>query len=154
MLWNFYKFFLFWLFKSGYFFGLRVPKNIFINIPQDLSYRPPDGSYFLSFLEICNIFAKNFFLNYYSTLISKVFSISAEFAAIFRKNTFLNIFSILSPETSDLKLFKKKWLNLNKKQLFWHFFCKIDFWSIFVKLKIFSDQDTWNFFIHHFPWAL
>jgi hypothetical protein len=34
---------------------------------------------------------------------------------------------------------------------FWHFFWKIEFWSIFVKLKLFWDQGTRKIFFHHFP---
>ena len=78
-------------------------------------------------------FFKKFFFNYFSTLISKIFSriffffryefwSSDVFKTFFRKNTFLNIFLNtksrnvrFSQDTLFLMLFKKKWLNLKKK---------------------------------------
>ena len=78
-------------------------------------------------------FFKKFFFNYFSTLISKIFSriffffryefwSSDVFKTFFRKNTFLNIFLNtksrnvrFSQDTLFLMHFKKKWLNLKKK---------------------------------------
>jgi hypothetical protein len=49
-------------------------------------------------------------------------------------------------------LVKKKRLNLKKKIHFGTFFGKIDFWPIFVKLKIFWDQGTSAFFFSPFSY--
>ena len=76
------------------------------------------------------------------------------FGVITVLNIFINTKSRnvrFSQDTLFLMLFKKKWLNLKKKKLFWHFFWKIDFWSIFVKLKIFWHQGIPKFLFHHFP---
>jgi hypothetical protein len=40
---------------------------------------------------------------------------------------------------------------LEKKSYFGTFFWKIDFWSFFLKLKIFGIKAPQNFFLHHFP---
>ena len=85
------------------------------------------------------------------------FRVLTFFRLFFEKILFWIFFLKLSLETSDLARICNFWCFSRKNDLtwkkksFWHFFWKINFSSIFVKLKIFSDQGTPKFFIHHFP---
>ena len=105
-----------------------------------------------------NIFPKNFFLTIFQIFFpDSNFRVLTFFRLFFEKILFGIFFLKLSLETSDLARicncwcwFKKNDLTW-KKKLFWHFFFKINFSSIFIKLKIFSDQGIPKFFIHHFP---
>ena len=74
----------------------------------------------------------------------------------FEKMFFSIFFSILSSEPSNLVrihyfwCFSRKNDKTRKKISFWHFLVKLDFWSIFVILKIFWDIGNPKFFFHRF----
>jgi hypothetical protein len=106
--------------------------------------------------------AKYGVFRYFSSLISKIFSriflfsryefwSSDVFKTFYRKNTFLNIFLNtksrnvkFSQDTLFLMFHQEKMTKLGKKKSFWHFFWKINFWSIFVKLKIFYSPFSYQ----------